>query len=491
MPEPARRGKPSTRRNPSFVPFCGTAVPSSGRRTLLLLSVFKPRGTSWRRASIHNNNNNETQQLRDEWRTLWKEGRLLTDRTELLAVYPSDSLVGSGNSNNENGHHHNNNDAAARKRGGFADLLHLYTDRLVAVLRDEQEDAVRLLDQSNNKSIPAGGRLIVEWLEGNYGKAETDALHHDNFRLLSDTEQLAKLKHFLEWFRSLFPYYYDRCGSCGASIKEDSAAAQASQHADEHTNSNESKEADDENSDDDKDDGDLEHQTFIGYVYPDRDELVGKASRTELYQCHVCHNFTRFPRFNSARHVMDSRRGRCGEYSMLLFRFLRALHHECRWVVDWADHVWAEVLLQPAKEEGQRQQQPPRWIHLDPCEAAVDENLIYQAWGKKQTFVLGFYLPPVLRGTASLTDDEATFMLEDDRWGSADVSSVNGSRKPFAMIEDITQAYTSDLWDDICKRREETQEQVESAIKSAIQELQGMLVKHEESVKNNTMTTAI
>ena len=36
-------------------------------------------------------------------------------------------------------------------------------------------------------------------------------------------------------------------------------------------------------------------------------------------------------RRNSVWHVIRERRGRCGEYSMLLFRFLRGLGHECRW----------------------------------------------------------------------------------------------------------------------------------------------------------------
>jgi peptide-N4-(N-acetyl-beta-glucosaminyl)asparagine amidase len=38
--------------------------------------------------------------------------------------------------------------------------------------------------------------------------------------------------------------------------------------------------------------------------------------------------------------------------------------------------VWAEVLLEGA------------WVHLDPCEAAVDQPLLYESWGKKPTFVL-------------------------------------------------------------------------------------------------------
>lgn len=30
------------------------------------------------------------------------------------------------------------------------------------------------------------------------------------------------------------------------------------------------------------------------------------------------------------------------------------------------------------------------WVHLDPCEAAVDEPLLYQSWGKNQTYILAF-----------------------------------------------------------------------------------------------------
>ena len=30
------------------------------------------------------------------------------------------------------------------------------------------------------------------------------------------------------------------------------------------------------------------------------------------------------------------------------------------------------------------------WIHIDPCEAAVDEPLIYQGWGKNQTFIFAY-----------------------------------------------------------------------------------------------------
>ena len=31
---------------------------------------------------------------------------------------------------------------------------------------------------------------------------------------------------------------------------------------------------------------------------------------------------------------------------------------------------------------------PSKWVHLDPCEAAVGENFIYQSWGKAQNYIV-------------------------------------------------------------------------------------------------------
>ena len=72
---------------------------------------------------------------------------------------------------------------------------------------------------------------------------------------------------------------------------------------------------------------------------------------------------------------------------------------------------------------------------MDPCEAAVDENLTYQNWGKKQTYILGFYVP---------------LLLETISNGDAD-SAVSPDGFPY--IEDVTQSYTTDTWEEICKRR--------------------------------------
>ena len=411
------------------------------------------------------------ERLRVEWRKLWKQGRLLTDRTEFLAVYPSDTHKHRGQKRRGLPTRSNRNGTAV-KRGGFTDLLHLYCERLVAVLEDELNDEKKDLHEipttNTNKQqhdprrmwLTSGPSLLttsstsvqvapqktssalLSWLEEHYGSEATKSLMAQNLHSLPEAQQLATFKHFLEWFRSYFPYYYDRCGVCGASIKEDLAA-----HPLPTPTTTEANEEDEETSPQGP-----QQQTFVGYIYPGRDELEGKASRTELYQCHKCHEFTRFPRFNSAWHVMESRRGRCGEYSMLLFRFLRVLGHEARWVVDWADHVWAEVFVYKNGHDAETRDPAGRWVHLDPCEAAVDENLIYQGWGKKQTYIVAFYAP-------------------NQRHGSLDVPSSSILHE-FPLIEDVTSTYTSDDASTIQQRRDESPEQVRTSVEQALEHLQ-------------------
>lgn len=39
------------------------------------------------------------------------------------------------------------------------------------------------------------------------------------------------------------------------------------------------------------------------------------------------------------RQVLNTRRGRCGEYSVLMMRLLQSLGYRARWTIDRADHV--------------------------------------------------------------------------------------------------------------------------------------------------------
>ena len=378
----------------------------------------------------------EHAQKRIEWRDLWTSRQLLTDRTEFLAVYQSDILKQSPSSLQQP-------QQQQRRRGGFRDLLHLYTERLKGILEDEQEDQ----------------EGVLQWLTNTYGSEHTHQLLAPQFTKATQQEQLDRLQHFSEWFRSVLPYHYDRCRACGVSHKDETAAAMAADESKEDQDDEailQKLEATETTSDDD------DNGTFLGYIYPDDGELDGKASRTELYHCHKCHAFTRFPRFNAAQAIIQHKRGRCGEYSTLMYRLLRALGLEARWVVDWADHVWAEVLVgegqqhqdtqekQDKQDKQQQQQQQQRWVHIDPCEAAVDNNHLYQSWGKKQTYVMALYAPK-----------------------TATATTTNGSSKQFMapLVEDVTNEYTSDPWETIYKRRDESNEEVEQAITKAVTKL--------------------
>merc|ERR1711862_167672 len=158
---------------------------------------------------------------------------------------------------------------------------------------------------------------------------------------------------------------------------------------------------------------------------------IGKASRTELYHCPYCSYYTRFPRYNAVQQILTMDKGRCGEYSMLLYQFLTALGYtgkDIRWVVDWSDHVWVEILLHNSTEE--------EYIHLDPCEAIVDHKLLYQEWGKKQTYIIAFSSP----------------------------SSSSSKNKNNHFIEDVTKYYTTDTIHDISLRRDESDDIIQMNI---------------------------
>ncbi|CAN2389743.1 domain present in PNGases and other hypothetical proteins [Pristimantis euphronides] len=114
---------------------------------------------------------------------------------------------------------------------------------------------------------------------------------------------------------------------------------------------------------------------------PSADDLRWGASRVENHFCNKCQHINRFPRYNDPGKLLESRRGRCGEWANCFTLCCRALGLEARYVWDSTDHVWTEVFSSSQN----------RWLHCDPCENACDKPLLYEVgWGKKLSYIIAF-----------------------------------------------------------------------------------------------------
>lgn len=100
-----------------------------------------------------------------------------------------------------------------------------------------------------------------------------------------------------------------------------------------------------------------------------------------MHKCATCNALTPFPRYNDLNILLETRKGRCGEWANVFTLFSKAMGWDARIVYVEEDHVWTEIYSISQM----------KWLHCDPCENSCDNPLMYETgWGVKISYVIAY-----------------------------------------------------------------------------------------------------
>ena len=170
---------------------------------------------------------------------------------------------------------------------------------------------------------------------------------------------------------------------------------------------------------------------------PNSEEEKFLTYKIEKYRCINCDKEVKFVRYNKTIKLLETRTGRCGEWSNLFGGILYTCGFKTRLIFNYEDHVWDEYYNEDEK----------RWIHLDPCEEAYDTPLLYeQGWGRVMTFILGLSDDGLVDVTPRYVKD---WKIISERKKKKNISKLK------AIMEEINTKMSEGISPEEMKKREE------------------------------------